>query len=322
MKQVNSLQFRKDGTFTIVQFTDIHWQNGNETDRQSRSAMEQVLDAEQPDFVMFTGDTIYACKNKDGSSSCEDPYRSLREAVHAVEERKIPWALVFGNHDTEYEITREQLMTEVLAQTFNLSEPGPEHINGVGNYVLPIAGSNGASTAALLYGLDSGAYSEHPDVDGYDWIRQSQIAWYREQSSEWKARNNGQPLPALAFFHIPLIEYEMMWRTNVCYGQKNEHVCASRIQSGFFSAMLEQGDVMATFCGHDHVNDFFGTYHGIQLYYGRATGYSTYGKEGMLRGGRVIRLTEGKRELESWLRLADGSVIIQQPEHLPEHEHA
>ncbi len=319
MNQVNSLQFRGDGTFTIVQFTDVHWQEGREKDMQSRAAMEQVLDAEQPDFVMFTGDTIYACQHSDGSSCCEDPYRSLREAVYAVEERKIPWALVFGNHDTEYGITREQLMNEVLAQPYSLTESGPEHINGVGNYVIPIAGSKGESTAALLYALDSGAYSEHPDVDGYDWIRQSQIGWYREQSNEWKAKNNGEPIPALAFFHIPLPEYEIMWNTTTCFGQKNEHVCASRIQSGFFSAMLEQGDIMASFCGHDHINDYFGIYQGIQLCYGRATGYNTYGKEDMLRGGRVIRLTEGKRQLESWLRLADGSVIKQQPEHLPQH---
>lgn len=69
---------------------------------------------------------------------------------------------------------------------------------------------------------------------------------------------------------------------------KNEKVFSARVNSGLFSAMLAQGDVMATFCGHDHINDFWGEMYGIRLHYGRATGFNTYGKEGFLRGACVI----------------------------------
>lgn len=317
MKQELTLQFRSNGTFTVVQFTDIHWQNGDEFDIQSRAVMELVMDIEKPDFVMFTGDTIYAGRHEDGTSYCRDPRRSLREAVSAVEERSVPWGLVFGNHDTEYGVTREELMIEIAAHSHSLTQSGPPHIHGTGNYVIPVLGSTNNRPAALFYALDSGAYSEHPSVGGYDWIRSDQIAWYREQSDNYRQRNQGLPLPALAFFHIPLPEYELMWKQSVCYGQKNEKVCASFIQSGFFAAIMEQGDVIGAFCGHDHVNDFYGSHYGIQLGYGRATGYNTYGKEGMLRGARVIRLTEGSRKLETWLRLADGTAY-QQTEHFPE----
>jgi hypothetical protein len=31
----------------------------------------------------------------------------------------------------------------------------------------------------------------------------------------------------------------------------------------------------------------------------------------------MIRLREGERSFESWLRLADGTVVIDQPEHNP-----
>jgi 3',5'-cyclic AMP phosphodiesterase CpdA len=311
------LHFRSNGTFTLVQFTDIHWQNGDELDAQSRALMERVLDIEKPDFVMFTGDTIYAGRCEDGTAYCRDPRRSLREAVSAVEERCVPWGLVFGNHDTEYGITREQLMNEVARHTHSLARSGVSHIHGTGNYVQPIFGSASNRVAALLYALDSGAYSEHPAVGGYDWIRSDQIAWYREQSDAWRRSNQGLPLPALAFFHIPLPEYDWIWNHSVCYGEKNEKLCAPFIQSGFFAAMLEQGDVIGAFCGHDHINDFIGSHYGIHLGYGRATGYNTYGKEGMLRGARVIRLTEGSRKLETWLRLADGTALDQLA-HFPE----
>lgn len=76
-----------------------------------------------------------------------------------------------------------------------------------------------------------------------------------------------------------------MWDTQTCYGHKFEPVCAAQVNSGLFAALLEMGDVMGTFCGHDHVNDFHGQYHGIRLCYGRSSGHSTYGRDGMLRGG-------------------------------------
>lgn len=77
------------------------------------------------------------------------------------------------------------------------------------------------------------------------------------------------------------------------------------------------GDVIGTFCGHDHTNDFSGTLHGIKLCYGRASGYNTYGKEGFMRGSRVIQLNQGQHEFATWLRLEDGSVVHEQPTHDP-----
>jgi hypothetical protein len=82
--------------------------------------------------------------------------------------------------------------------------------------------------------------------------------------------------------------------------------------------MHEAGDVMGTFVGHDHVNDFTGNLYGIRLAYGRATGYNTYGRAGMARGARVIRLTKGVHAFRTWLRLEGGDIITEQPLHEPE----
>ena len=183
--------------------------------------------------------------------------------------------------------------------------------------MLPVWGRAEDKVAALLYALDLGDYSRNARVPGYGWIGHDQVQWYLRQSQQWNSGTEGDELPALAFFHIPFPEYQTVWDQEICYGSKNESVCSARTQAGFFSAMLDQGDVMATFCGHDHVNDYWGELYGIRLYYGRATGFNTYGKEGFNRGARVIRLIEGERKLESWLRLDDGSVVGQQPEHLP-----
>lgn len=149
-------------------------------------------------------------------------------------------------------------------------------------------------------------------------MRQSQIDWYAKQSAGYTARNGGVPLPSLAFFHIPLPEYAEAWKHNVSYGNKMEDVCSSRINSGLFAAMVENGDIMGTFVGHDHINDFWSEHHGIRLCYGRASGHNTYGREGFPRGARVIRLRQGERGFETWLRLEDGTLVEQQAEHQPE----
>ena len=72
------------------------------------------------------------------------------------------------------------------------------------------------------------------------------------------------------------------------------------------------GDVMGTFVGHEHVNDYEGELHGIRLCYGRSTGYNAYGRKAFLRGARVIQLVKDQREFQTWLRLSDGSQVIQE----------
>ncbi|MCA1296529.1 metallophosphoesterase family protein [Paenibacillus sp. alder61] len=311
------LTFREDGTFTIVQFTDLHWKDGNEIDQRTRALMELVMEEERPDLVVFTGDVVYTGPSPDGIAKCENPSQALREAVAAVEEREIPWALVFGNHDTEQGITREELMQVVTEHRHTLAVPGPADLPGVGNYVLELADQSG-QPAANLYFLDSGSYSSHENIPGYGWVTREQIQWLTAESARLNPPEAAVKTPALAFFHIPIPEYQELWDKQVCYGHKYEPVCSPQINSGLFAALVEMGDVMGTFCGHDHVNDYWGVLHGIRLCYGRASGFHTYGREGFPRGARVIQLTAGARGFDTWLRLEDGSAVHEQPEHRPE----
>ncbi|OXM13923.1 metallophosphoesterase family protein [Paenibacillus herberti] len=302
----NLLKFREDGTFKIVQFTDLHWQNGNEEDQLTGALMEQVLDAEKPDFVAFTGDIIYGL-------GCDDPLKALRQAVEPVVSRGIPWAGVLGNHDAERntKATREEVLQGLMAIPGSLTGHTPG-ITGYGNYELAVQGRDG-NVASVLYFLDTGEYSPISSVvSGYSWLRHDQIDWYRKTSRGYTESNDGNPLPSLAFFHIPLPEHDEVWQKGGCRGQRHEDVCCGKVNSGFFASMAEMGDVTGVFTGHDHVNDYAGTMFGITLSYGRATGYHTYGREGFPRGARIINLTEGQRTYESWLRLDDGTVDRQE----------
>ncbi len=286
------MQFRSDGTFTIVQFTDLHWRNNDERDRQTKRLMDQILQREQPDLIVFTGDIIE-------SEFCENIHQSCRQAVESAMESGLPWAVVFGNHDSERaDVDRGQMMDVYTSLPGCLAERGPEDIHGVGNYVLQLESPSG-QPAYALYFFDSGEYAPG-HVGGYEWIHFSQIRWYQDQSAAL-ARANGHPLPALAFFHIPLPEYQVVWEMGSCDGRKFESVCCPRLNTGLFSAMKLQGDVLGVFVGHDHINDYAGELYGIKLCYGLKTGFNSYGHDDFRKGARIIKLQAGSPVFETWL---------------------
>jgi hypothetical protein len=93
-----------------------------------------VLDAERPDLVVFTGDQL------NGQGTSWDPKSVLAKFAAAVTDRGLPWAAVFGNHDDAEEngVPKEELMKLMRALPYNLVEPGPKDVHGVGNYVLKV----------------------------------------------------------------------------------------------------------------------------------------------------------------------------------------
>ncbi|WP_135555143.1 metallophosphoesterase family protein [Paenibacillus cymbidii] len=306
------LQFRGDRTFTIVQFTDLHWKRNHPANDKTKHLMNMVLRKEEPDLVVLTGDVIdskHCCSDDPEAEAGRGGMDALAEVVDVLEKRHVPWAAVFGNHDAEFDVSKEQLMQVQERSPLCLTERGPAHLPGLGNYVLTIAGRDNERPAAALYLLDSLAYAPAP-ATGYDWIKPGQIRWYEERSAALHAAH-GATLPSLAFFHIPLQEYEAVWKHGDCRGKKQEEVNCGPVNSGLFASLLEQGGVMGTFVGHDHLNDYWGDWHGIRLTYGRITGYGTYPQSGKRRGARLIRLTEGERQFETWLRLDDGKKHFQ-----------
>lgn len=297
-----TLYFKSDGLFRIVQLTDLHITNEGDEDRKTLSLVEKILEWEKPDLAVLTGDIIEGKR-------CEDPAKSWLAAVRPLERRGIPWAAVFGNHDDEGSLTRSDLMRLQRSCEHCLSEYGPEDIPGVGNYTLSIWNNPSDTIGAALYLLDSNSYARD-GLEGYGWIEKEQIEWYLSTAEHIADQaqalhpDNG-PVPALAFFHIPLPEYDDVWNIGNCKGEKNEAVCPPSINTGMFEAFDKAGDVMGVFVGHEHINDYEGDLNGIRLCYGRGGGYGTYGKKGFRKGARIIEISSGVREFKSWVRLDD-----------------
>jgi predicted MPP superfamily phosphohydrolase len=295
------LRFNSNHKFKIVQFTDVHWIYDDPKSEEAAERMREVLDAERPDLVVYTGDIIFA----------KPAAPALQRALEPAIERGIPFAVTWGNHDDEQDMTRAELSAYIKDMKGNLTSH-TEGISGQTNYTLSVKSSDGRRDAAVLYIFDSHSYSKIERVKGYDWIKHDQVAWYIEQSKAFTAKNGGSPLPALAFMHIPLPEMRDMTQNQNIYmvGTRKEMVCAPEINTGLATAMLSAGDVMGLFVGHDHVNDYVVDWYGILMGYGRFTGGKTvYHDIPQGNGARVIELTEDSRDIHTWIRIKDGKVI-------------
>lgn len=296
--QKSDLKFNKEGKFKIVQFTDVHFKYGNPASDVALERINEVLDAEHPDLVIFTGDVVY----------CAPADSGMVKVLNLVAKRKLPFVVTFGNHDDEQGMSREQLYDVIRKIPCNLLPDRGTVLSP--DYVLTVkSSSNPKKDAALLYCMDSRSYSPLKDVKGYAWFTLDQINWYRQQSEAYKIQNGGQLLPALAFFHIPLPEYNTAASDEnaILRGVRMEEACAPKINTGMFAAMKLQGDVMGVFVGHDHDNDYAVMWKNILLAYGRFTGGNTEYNH-LPNGARIIVLDEGTRTFTSWIRQKDGIV--------------
>lgn len=286
------LAFDSEGLFKIAQFTDVHWNPTSPHNAQTKAVIQHILQTEQPDLAMVTGDVVTAQPGIEGWQSI----------AQIFVDAKTPWALTLGNHDDEAGMTRAEIMELLVGTPYFVGEAGPP-IGGSGNYVLPIRGYEGDEVEALLYCLDTHNRPPAHKYGRYDWVHFDQVNWYREQSRIYNHEKSGF-LPALAFFHIPIKEFEEVHRQPNIVGTADEDVASSDINSGLFASFLEMGDVMGAFVGHDHSNDYIGTHYDIALAYGRTTGADAYGD--LPRGGRIIVLHEGERYFDTWIRTPEG----------------
>ncbi len=294
------LRFRADGTFKIAQITDVHY-NGSAASKAALNVLDSVLTYEKPDLIVLDGDIIWGTPAK----------KNLLAVLHRIAKYRIPFVYEFGNHDFEQGLTNRELYDIARGVEYNICSDLQNQKEL--DYVLRIKGHEGREDAAVIYCFDSHAYPKGFPQDKshgtYAWLTFEQVDWYRQQSQAVKAANGGKTLPALAFFHIALPEYHQA-ATNenaTLIGTRREPACSPEFNSGMFTAMMESGDVMGTFVGHDHDNDYAVMWHDILLAYGRYSGGNTVYNH-LKPGARIIVLEEGKRRFSTYIREWDGRV--------------
>jgi hypothetical protein len=203
----------KTGKFKILQFADMHFENGKDTvcnsltpeqqkfpcsDLNTTDFLKRLIQLEDPDLVLFTGDNIDGGAHN--ATEAMDNWGSVLQDFPGLQ-----WAAVEGNHDAQSTLSREDVFKVLSSLPGSISQPGPTTLHGFGNYYITIANASGHD-AMHLYLLDTGSDSEYPQISGYDWAWPDQVAWYLHTSQQLQIKNNAT-VPAVAFFHICTPEY-------------------------------------------------------------------------------------------------------------------
>ena len=93
----------KNGVLKIMHITDTHYSFEN-VDASAR-LLEIACDREMPDVVIITGDNV------DNYPEAKDTKKLIDRLMSVFDERNIPAAITFGNHDSERgAMSREELM--------------------------------------------------------------------------------------------------------------------------------------------------------------------------------------------------------------------
>ena len=283
-----TIRFNSDGKLKILHITDTHLKLNHNFD-PTIWMVERACDAQKPDIVMLTGDIVLNCED------AEDTKKMINALMNIFDSRNIPVAVTFGNHDSEQgAMSREELMAYYNTFSCSVSVDDGEALTGCGTYNIPVLSSDSEGVKFNLWVFDSGDYDEE---GRYNCVKADQVDWYKSTSEKLAVDNGGEKVNSLAFQHIIVgeiydallksdkwqsyaykhlyneDEYYLFDSERVNYGTIRETPCPGYANDGQFEAMVEQGDVLAMFTGHDHTNAFGVEYKGIDIVNSLSTRY-------------------------------------------------
>ena len=298
----------ENGDFRILILADIH--APGKIDMNTEKNIRTLVDSENPDLVIFTGDNALC-------STEEDLRTALDSMVGYIESKGIAWCHVYGNHDHESGLSKKQMQAIYESYEYCVSKSGDEDLFGVGNYVLPVYEYESDNISSFVWCLDSGSRLSNEDREAlipthpidniampdnifsaimgihnspYDYIHADQVQWYYK-TSEFFEEYFGRKIPSIMAFHIPLQESFFAWSNREGLdnwtGEKNEDISCSQINTGLFSALVDRGDVLAVVNGHDHTNTFMVEYKGVMLCYSPTPSTHSYNDVNTM-GARVF----------------------------------
>ena len=299
------LQFNKNGKFKILCLADV--QDSYPMEPAIIQFIKEALDFANPDLVVFVGDNVVG-----------EDIRAIDELIAPLDERGIPFTFVFGNHDDEGGMVKEDQLAAYQKYDGCMAFDADPALSGCATHNVPILSSDGSKVAFNIWCFDSGGSIRDANGTwlGYDHVHADQIKWYNNTRKALAAENGGEVVPAIAFQHIiPQEPVEMIYFEGaIALGEATinfsdgsvytpvpditkydgyifEKSCPSYGNDGQWDAMVEGGDVLGLVVGHDHVNNFVAHCGTMDLIQTPGCTYNSY-YDNMYQGGRIIELDE------------------------------
>ena len=285
-----TIRFNSDGKLKILHIADTHLNYDKHFD-SSIWVIANACDIEKPDLVVLTGDNTHP------NEVPEKTKELINALMNIFDSRNIPVAVTFGNHDVETgPMTREDIMNYYNTFSCVISTDNSENFHNCATLNVPVLASDSDKVKFNLWVFDSGDNDED-DPRHYDRVRTEQIEWYKETSAKLKEANGGETVNSVVFQHIIVPEiYDVLKKVDskqlysvehiynegeyytfdpeeVNYGMLNEKPCPGYYNDGQFDALVETGDVLAMFTGHDHTNAFGVRNQNIDIYTSPMTRY-------------------------------------------------
>lgn len=286
-------------TIQFLQFTDIHfnpYRRDKNLDESTREDIKKIIDLTQPHLIAITGDVWN--ENAFGRG-----LQYLEQAAEFFGSLDVPWFFTWGNHDVLGDYSKGH---DLLAAAKNSMYRGG--INE-GNYEVVITTDDDKKLWRFVC-INSNNHG----------IMEEQRKWLEQ----WCNENANVVVPSFMACHIPIYQYHTIWENKVASGVKFEKVCYEEERGESYDYIKKIPGLKACICGHDHVNDYSGVLDGIDLIYGRATGYGSYGADYVPKGGKLYVLYPSTGEYE-WVSVTSSNkrwhpqkgVQIEKKEELP-----
>lgn len=311
---MNNNEFKlKNGKLKIMQVSDP--QDLVYVRPEMVRMLNAAYDREKPDLVLFTGDNILGNHLLDARFGSRKVAHgkaatygrmalAFSKILMPLEERKIPFAMIYGNHDDMNLVTKEEQCSIFRSYSMCLPMNDSDPSVDCDTYNIPIVNDSG-ETVFNIYMLDCARYEKAEDKC-YEEIEKKTVEWYKRTSDSLNK------VPSLMMVHIPLKEqilltkecsasdkgavYDRRNKKYICLdtakasGIMGEPPCICSDEYGLFEEIKRRGDIMALVTGHDHTNCFEGSVDGVKMVQTPCASFRCYGND--MRGVRIFTLDE------------------------------
>jgi len=287
---VATLVTREPGRLEMLALTDLHFFEGKAKEQKDGHTLEDLcsmLKIFNPEMMVVDGDIWYEDNFGKGFKRCQWSCDRLGELG-------VPWAFVWGNHDTSEDHRKCHKM-----------------ISGAANSLYRGALYDGSYRIEIVSPGESEPFWELiivNDAMPESGFQQDQVKWFNAEVERIRQKYPSPP-PAFVFCHVPLVQFKTIVSKGLAKGVKNEMVNFEKGVPEAFDAIKKSDMVKAVFCGHDHYNNYGGEMDGVYLQYLRATGYAGYGGDKVKKGGTLITIDAANAEkpFEAITVFADGT---------------
>lgn len=299
--------------FKILQLNDIHIGLKDDQELQFMFLDKIIEQAENPDLIVICGD-LFTFGNRG----------TAKRTFKWLDSHEIPWTVTWGNHDEQCTYSIDWVtgyLNDLNEQRASgksycvFKDIQDDDIMGNANFAINLMNGNKVEEQVII--MDSNRYNfgeyqgenEYEEYTGYDAFHEDQVQWYKDLVDYTTKQNGEVPVSSLAFFHIPLPEYEDAWNEynkdgepketeNVKLVQSQcetsgEGIACPKINTGMFDAMLEGESTKGVFVAHDHKNNWALEYKGITLSFGVNSSDRVYFSKDLL-GGQTITIHADK----------------------------